>query len=175
MDSEELYVRSSEWRQCDGPGAGVTFDELTMSKSDDAKEPDVEVVSKKKRIERRATAIDAFVGSRVRERRLLLGYSLEELASRIGVGAQQLQKYETGANRISASRLYDMTNALGVPIGWVFAGVDGSPAQKKIEPPAGFVEQISELVGIFGAIEEPESRQKLIELARILSNTAKKL
>ena len=144
-----------------------------MADSDDASTPSPKVADSG-RVDRRANSVDAHVGARVRERRLALGFSLEELAKRIGVGAQQLQKYETGVNRISASRLYDVTLALGVPIAWFYLGIAERPAKMPTtsisEPPASVIDQLPELIGIFMQIKSTDSRQKLIELARILAS-----
>jgi transcriptional regulator with XRE-family HTH domain len=64
--------------------------------------------------------VDIHVGSRIRTRRILLGQSQENIASQLGISFQQLQKYESGANRISASRLYDVAYILDVPVAYFF-------------------------------------------------------
>ncbi len=64
--------------------------------------------------------VDIHVGSRIRTRRILLGQSQENIASQLGISFQQLQKYESGANRISASRLYDVAYVLDVPVAYFF-------------------------------------------------------
>ncbi|MBB4285330.1 helix-turn-helix transcriptional regulator [Roseospira goensis] len=64
--------------------------------------------------------MDVYVGRRLRQRRQLLKMSQEQLARAIGVTFQQIQKYERGANRISASRLYDIAQVMGVPINFFF-------------------------------------------------------
>ena len=69
---------------------------------------------------RNATEIDQYVGSRMRVRRIEIGMSQEALGDQLGVTFQQVQKYERGANRISASRLFFLANALGVPIGFFY-------------------------------------------------------
>ncbi len=61
--------------------------------------------------------VDIHVGSRLRQRRTLLGMSQEKLAAAFGVSFQQIQKYERGANRVSASRLHQLTRILNVPVG----------------------------------------------------------
>lgn len=67
--------------------------------------------------------IDVFVGSRIRARRYALGISQSELGAAIGVRFQQIQKYETGANRVSASRLWAVAEKLGVEIEYFFQGI----------------------------------------------------
>lgn len=71
----------------------------------------------------KAGAIDRHVGARIRERRLMLGLSQQQLADAIGVTYQQAHKYERGLNRIAAGRLYEISQVLGVPISWFFDGI----------------------------------------------------
>ncbi len=71
----------------------------------------------------RAGSIDRHVGARIRERRLMLGLSQQQLADAIGVTYQQAHKYERGLNRIAAGRLYEIAQVLGVPISWFFDGI----------------------------------------------------
>ncbi len=66
--------------------------------------------------------VDVHVGARIRQRRFLLGMTQQALASRLGVTFQQVQKYEVGANRVSASRLWEIARLLDVPIGFFFEG-----------------------------------------------------
>lgn len=68
------------------------------------------------RMPRSPTGIDAFVGGRIAWRRAALGLSQAALAQRLGLSFQQVQKYETGANRVSASRLHQIASVLGAPI-----------------------------------------------------------
>jgi transcriptional regulator with XRE-family HTH domain len=87
--------------------------------------------------------IDVHVGRRIRTRRLLLGMNQETLAAHLGLTFQQVQKYEKGANRVSASRLSQLAEVLRVPVGFFFAelrdnGAQGSPAsarQERLEKP----------------------------------------
>lgn len=69
--------------------------------------------------------VDVYVGKRLRERRETLNMSQEKLATSVGISCQQIQKYERAANRISASRLYDISIALDISIYWFFEGADG--------------------------------------------------
>ena len=73
--------------------------------------------------------IDAIVGKNVREKRVLSGLSQEELGEAVGITFQQIQKYERGQNRISASRLVELAKAVGVPVTELFAGVEEEAAQ----------------------------------------------
>lgn len=91
--------------------------------------------------QRSATDIDFHVGGRIRERRVLLGISQEKLAADLGLTFQQVQKYERGANRASASRLFQLAHILEVPITWFFDGVS-LPKSSNRE-----TDDISELLG----------------------------
>ena len=68
--------------------------------------------------------IDAHVGFRIRQRRRVLDITQKELAERVGIKFQQIQKYEEGANRVSASRLFKLAAALDVPVEYFFKGLD---------------------------------------------------
>ncbi len=84
--------------------------------------------------------IDVHVGARLRARRTLLGLSQTALGDALGITFQQQQKYETGGNRISASRLYDVSKLLGVDIGYFFDEMDQAT---KSESPARLSRQKS--------------------------------
>jgi transcriptional regulator with XRE-family HTH domain len=96
----------------------------------------------------------------------------QQLAESVGIKFQQIQKYETGANRISASRLWDIAHALGVPVSYFFEGLDGAASAE-----AGFPGDILsdkealELVRSYYAIPE-QQRRRLFDLARVLSDAA---
>jgi len=75
---------------------------------------------------RRPDSVDAHVGSRVRQQRLVLGMSQHELAKKLGLTFQQVQKYERGANRIGAGRLYKLSKILGVPITYFYSDLEDS-------------------------------------------------
>ncbi|MFZ1991540.1 MAG: helix-turn-helix transcriptional regulator [Alphaproteobacteria bacterium] len=68
--------------------------------------------------------IDLHVGQRLRHRRWMLGLTQQELAQAVGIKFQQIQKYESGINRMSASRLWDVANALGVSVSYFFEGLN---------------------------------------------------
>lgn len=68
--------------------------------------------------------VDAHVGKRIRHRRWMIGMTQQQLADKVGIKFQQIQKYETGMNRVSASRLWDIADTLGVNIGFFFEGID---------------------------------------------------
>ena len=78
----------------------------------------------------RSSKVDGHVGRRVRERRREIGMSQEKLGNVLGVSFQQIQKYEAGTNRVSASRLWDITEALEVDVGYFFEGIEKRTKRK---------------------------------------------
>lgn len=117
----------------------------------------------------RAMAADRHVGMRIRERRLMLGLSQQQLARLIGVTYQQAHKYERGLNRISAGRLFEIAQVLEVPISWFFEGLDeGAPS------PGLTVGQrrVLELARNFSAISNERHQEALSEMARVLAAQA---
>jgi transcriptional regulator with XRE-family HTH domain len=83
---------------------------------------------RKGRHSRAAQSVDTHVGAKLRLRRTLRGMSQTELAKAVGIAFQQIQKYENGSNRISASRLHDFSKALGVGTSYFFEGVENKTA-----------------------------------------------
>lgn len=77
-----------------------------------------------------AHPVDCHVGQRLRQRRWLVGMTQQELGSAVGIRFQQIQKYESGANRVSASRLWDISNALDVPVSFFFEGLNGAEMEE---------------------------------------------
>lgn len=94
----------------------------------------------------RSHPIDMYVGSRVRLRRTLLGFPQGQIAKALGLTFQQVQKYERGANRIGASRLFELSRILSVPIAYFF---DEMPESVSNCPPSGPRGRTSELLGDF--------------------------
>src|SRR5690242_20900899 len=83
---------------------------------------------------RSTAAIDDHVGARIRERRIMLGLSQQQLAQMIGVTYQQAHKYERGLNRISAGRLFEIALVLNVPVSWFFEGLRSQTPQTEMTP-----------------------------------------
>ena len=116
--------------------------------------------------------VDVHVGKRVRHRRWLVGITQQQLAERVGIKFQQIQKYETGANRISASRLWDIATVLGAPVSYFFEG-RGDAELEGAGLPGDLLadKEALELVRSYYAIPEAQ-RRRLFELARVLSDAA---
>lgn len=124
--------------------------------------------------------VDIHVGKRVRHRRWMLGVTQQQLGDKVGIKFQQIQKYETGMNRVSASRLWDIAEALDVPVSFFFEGfakdaedtetvvadVSESPAQGDLLSD----KEALDLVRSYYAMPENQ-RRKLFDLARVLSAT----
>lgn len=91
-------------------------------------------------------AVDVHVGGRLRLARTLRGCSQETLGQAIGVSAQQVQKYESGANRISASALFRLCDFLGRPVGWLFEGLDPTGPDNGEPEPGGRADLVAALM-----------------------------
>lgn len=122
--------------------------------------------------------IDVHVGSRIRMRRLLLGMNQETLANALGLTFQQVQKYEGGANRVSASRLSAMADILGVPISYFFGDLrpdDTAPSREDqqwrehLQRP-----ETIELIRLYYAIPDAKVRRQFFDMAITLAETFEK-
>lgn len=116
--------------------------------------------------------VDVHVGQRVRQRRWMVGMTQQQLGDRVGIKFQQIQKYETGANRISASRMWDIANALSVQVSFFFEGLDGQvPESEEARGDILTDKEALDLLRAYYAIPEAQ-RRKLFDLARVLSDAA---
>ncbi len=116
--------------------------------------------------------VDAHVGKRIRHRRWMVGMTQQQLADKVGIKFQQIQKYETGMNRVSASRLWDIADALGVQIAFFFEGLSGDePAAATGHGDILADKEALMLVRSYYAIPEAQ-RRRLFDLAKVLSDAA---
>lgn len=131
------------------------------------------------------SSVDAHVGSRVRLRRMLIGMSQEKLGELLGLTFQQVQKYEKGANRIGASRLYEISHILGVPVSYFFDDVPlgdatvrrttgHTPSTTDVDAGPYMMEFVSsaegfQLVRAFTKITDPRVRKRMLELVKSLT------
>jgi len=118
----------------------------------------------------RALDVDHHVSLRIRQRRIMLGLTQQQMAELIGVTYQQAHKYETGINRISAGRLYQIAQALGVDIGYFFDDVD--PERPNQPKPGEMMPQqrmLLELARNFVAIPNRKHQDAVCNLARVLA------
>lgn len=124
---------------------------------------------------RTANGIDRKLGERVRERRLEIGLSQEDLASQLSVTFQQVQKYEKGENRIAASRLFAIAHALDMPVSRFFEGLAPRGAGKSTSGGESAIERAlasedgAELMKLFAAIADPRVRKRLVSLAEAVA------
>ena len=118
--------------------------------------------------------IDLHLGRRLRRRRRLLGLTQQQLAQAVGVRFQQIQKYECGANRVSAARLWRIASALEVPVSYFFDGLAESHADN--DPSEGGGEMFArketlDLIRAYYQLEE-KPRRRLLDLAKSLNGDA---
>jgi transcriptional regulator with XRE-family HTH domain len=111
--------------------------------------------------------VDRYVGARIRERRIMLGLTQQQMAELIGVTYQQAHKYEKGINRVAAGRLYGIARALGVEVGYFYEG---------LQTGRGFVPSPSrrmllDLARNFLNIPDPSRREAVATLARALAES----
>ena len=113
--------------------------------------------------------VDVHVGKRVRHRRWMVGMTQQQLASKVGIKFQQIQKYETGMNRISASRLWEIASALAVPVAFFFDDLkDHLACPGESQGDMLNEKEAQELVRFYCSIPETQ-RRPLFDLARLLS------
>ena len=143
-------------------------------------------------VESRPSPVDVHVGARIRLRRTLMGMSQERLGDALGLTFQQVQKYERGVNRVGASRLFDLSRILDVPISFFYdnmpesmAGLAGSQTNVHARPVHGFAEQQEgfgaddtltkretlELVRAYYRITDPNVRKRMLDLIKSMGPT----
>ena len=136
--------------------------------------------------EGRSSPVDVHVGGRIRLRRTLLGMSQERLGEALGLTFQQVQKYERGANRVSASRLFDLSRVLDVPISFFYDDmpeeIGGTASGLGSRTPGGFADaqdsfghdeimhrrETLELVRAYNRIPDPALRRRLFDLIKTM-------
>ncbi len=125
-----------------------------------------------------ASPIDRHVGARIRMRRKILGVSQEKLADSLGLTFQQVQKYEKGANRVSASKLDEIAAALQTQVAYFFEGL--ADPSIEVDARAKGAEQFVhdflmtpeglELAGLFPRITRPAVRRRILDLVRSMAD-----
>jgi transcriptional regulator with XRE-family HTH domain len=130
---------------------------------------------------RKPNPIDVHVGSRVRYRRMIIGMSQEKLGEKMNLTFQQIQKYEKGTNRVGASRLFQLSKILEVPVGYFFedAFANSGPSQANVglhepEQEGYLLDFLNSREGLdlnkaFAKIQDPKVRRRVIDLVRALS------
>lgn len=123
--------------------------------------------------------IDLHLGRRLRRRRRLLGLTQQQLGDRVGIRFQQIQKYECGANRISAARLWELAEALQTPVSYFYDGAGEGPDGGLLHPAEGLGaglsdakgEETLDLIRTYSRLGE-HPRRRLLDLARSLAEAA---
>lgn len=139
---------------------------------------------KQRKTRGKPTWIDVHVGQRVRQRRTLLGYSQERLAEALNLTFQQVQKYERGANRVGAGRLYELSKALDVPVTYFFEELPEQPegaaasgpamqeaAQRQYDADPMAQRETLLLVRAYYNIQDPVVRRRLLDLIRAMGRS----
>lgn len=145
------------------------------------KTPKIDATKKKGR----ANSIDEHVGVQLRQRRALLGFSQEKLAEQVGITFQQIQKYENGANRVSASRLYEFSKVLEIPVNFFFENygsnenrmasgfADNDQAAFEGQDDVMNRKETLELIRVYYSIQNPKLRKDLFKLVRSMAENMK--
>ncbi|WP_297514724.1 helix-turn-helix transcriptional regulator [uncultured Caulobacter sp.] len=126
--------------------------------------------------ERHPNPVDLHVGARIRMRRKILGVSQERLAEDLGLTFQQIQKYERGANRVSASKLYEIARSLHASIAYFFEGLADTNSAGLAESGEPFVHDFLmtpeglELATVFPKISRQKVRRRILELVRSMAD-----
>jgi len=126
-------------------------------------------------LDRSPNPVDRHVGLRIRMRRKELGISQERLAESIGLTFQQVQKYERAANRVSASKLWEMSRALNTTISYFYEGLSNTPEPMGSNLPRETVQDFLmtpeglELASSFPKIPQGRLRRKILDLVRVMS------
>ena len=131
----------------------------------------------------KANSIDEYVGTQLRQRRSLLGLSQERLAEQVGITFQQIQKYENGANRVSASRLYEFSKVLDIPVNFFFENYGAGAVatgfaendQSAFEGPDDIMKrkETLELIRVYYSIASPKLRKDLFKLVKSMAENLK--
>lgn len=124
------------------------------------------------------TSVDEHIGQRVQLRRTMMGLSQKDLAQICGVTFQQIQKYETAGNRISASRLFELSTALETPVSFFFAGLPGNMpetrsgklrvSEQKNNDPLSKNESL-QLINLYWKLPHDEQRKLILQMLRSLN------
>lgn len=128
----------------------------------------------------RPTSVDEHIGQRVQLRRTMMGMSQKDLAKICGVTFQQIQKYETAGNRISASRLFELSTALETPVSFFFMGLPGNlppetratrsrrVSEQHPQDPLGKNESL-QLINLYWKLPNDEQRKIIMKMLRTLN------
>ena len=117
-------------------------------------------------------AIDAHIGQRLKQRRIALGFSQSDIADRLGLTFQQVQKFEKGVNKLTAARLFELAQQLDTTVEYFYEGLDGSGDADASEDFGIKSRQALAFVRAYRSVKNPELRSRLLTLTRSLSRTS---
>lgn len=124
-------------------------------------------------------SLDTYIGSRIKFRRSMLGISQDKLGSHLGITFQQVQKYEKGANRVSASMLYHIANMLNVDVLYFIDGFENNKTLHDDNVPNYDIDvskrkETADLLKVYYKISDSSVRKKILELIKTFSAVSKK-
>lgn len=156
------YGQTATGEQRDGLIAGVSA-QLSADPASKPRHPTA--------VQEHMGRIDDWIARRVKQARVERGLSQEALADKLGISLQQIHKYEAGRNRISATRLAAISEALGKPLDEFFEGLDAEATQTSQEPRSpDRGRECLELVRNFEQVNDPEKRRAMVEFLRALGS-----
>lgn len=123
----------------------------------------------KEKIALTASEVDRLVGDRIRRRRILMGLTQDQLGEALGISYQQIQKYETGANRVSAGRLYLIGECLEVSPGWFFDPAKSDASSDDFDE-LGSSRLLMEFVRSFARIDDERVKSILVSLVKAMAD-----
>jgi transcriptional regulator with XRE-family HTH domain len=124
------------------------------------------MLTKQHRTKSRPDEIDKIVSYHLKERRVMLGMSQNDISKVLDVSIQQVQKYESAKNRISSGKLYKIANFFKLPLTYFYKEIDG---KKAIEIDDFDKKEVSILIKNFRKITDPKARQKIAEIITLMS------
>ncbi|MEM6899868.1 MAG: helix-turn-helix domain-containing protein [Pseudomonadota bacterium] len=113
-------------------------------------------------------SIDRVIGAQIRQRRIMMGFTQDQIADSLGISYQQVQKYETGSNRVSAGRLFEIASLLETDIGWFFPLISSNETAASSDNASP--RHVIELVRRFSSIESQKVRAGIMALVRSIAD-----
>ena len=115
---------------------------------------------------------DVYVGKRLRARRGILGMTQGKLAAELGLTFQQVQKYEKGVNRVSASRLHDLARVLRVPVEFFFQGLPNQASSRSVAPDILDSPEGIAIARVFARVKSKALRRRIVELVQEIARSS---
>jgi transcriptional regulator with XRE-family HTH domain len=116
--------------------------------------------------------VDEIIGKKIKTQRLLKGWSQITLGKSVGITFQQIQKYEQGTNRVTISRLHDISDALNVPLSFFLDSLSGSQKAEESPEYQPLSKEAAKLIQFFSQIQNPALRKQILSLTKNLASTS---